>query len=114
MGVFKGHSADEYTEDCRLLSDMTYEYARKYILANWFDGDDSSKYWDGDEEIMAMKKADEALERLIPKKPIGKHTDYRCSVCGTRVRSGKGSSSRTRDTVCRNCFTVIDWSEDGE
>lgn len=59
----------------------------------------------------ACVMAIEALEKQIPKRPKGRHTDYRCSVCGTRVRSGKGSSSRVKDTVCRKCFTVIDWSD---
>lgn len=91
---------------------MTYEEALKWILANHFDGDNSAKYCvDGCEEVMAMKRATEALNKQIPHKPIGRHTNYRCSVCGTRVRSGQGSSSRTRDTVCRKCYTVIDWSD---
>lgn len=59
----------------------------------------------------ALEIAIEALNKQIPHKPIGRHTDYRCSVCGTRVRSGQGSSSRTKDTVCRKCYTVIDWSD---
>lgn len=59
----------------------------------------------------AFQAAIEALEKQMPHKPVGRHTDYRCSVCGTRVRSGQGSSSRTKDTVCRKCYTVIDWSD---
>ena len=35
----------------------------------------------------------ELVDKATPKRPIGKHTDYKCPVCGTRVRSGKGSSS---------------------
>ena len=54
----------------------------------------------------------ELVDRATPKRPIGKHTDYRCPVCSTRVRSGKGSSSRTKDTVCRKCFQVLDWSKE--
>lgn len=49
------------------------------------------------------------MKRAIPVKPTGKYTQRRCGACGTRIRSGAGSSSFTRDTVCRNCFTVIDW-----
>lgn len=49
------------------------------------------------------------LEKQIPRKPYGIYTDYRCPCCDTRVRSGKGSSSRTKDTVCRKCFQVLDW-----
>lgn len=55
---------------------------------------------------------EEIMSRAIPVKPTGRHTSYRCGVCGTRVRSGQGSSSFTKDTVCRKCFTVIDWSEE--
>ena len=54
----------------------------------------------------------EPIDRLIPMKPVGTYTDYRCGHCGTRVRSGKGSSSRVKDTVCRNCYQVIDWEEE--
>lgn len=61
---------------------------------------------------VAFRMAEEAIDKQIPRKPVGKYTDYRCGVCGTRVRSGKGSSSFTKDTVCRKCFTVIDWGED--
>lgn len=59
----------------------------------------------------AFETAVTALERQIPKKPIGRHTDYKCSVCGRRVRSGKGSSSHIRDNVCQRCFQVLDWSD---
>jgi len=54
------------------------------------------------------------LRRGIPVKPVGKHTQKRCGVCGTRIRSGAGSSSFTRDTVCRNCYTLIDWGGDAD
>jgi len=54
------------------------------------------------------------MTRAIPVKPTGKNTNRRCGVCGTRIRSGAGSSSFTRDTVCRKCFTVIDWGKDNE
>lgn len=54
------------------------------------------------------------MTRAIPVKPTGKSTNRRCGVCGARVRSGAGSSSFTRDTVCRKCFTVIDWGKDEE
>lgn len=53
-----------------------------------------------------------ALERMIPRKPTGRHTDFRCGKCGTRVRSGQGSSSFIKDTVCRNCLTIIDWRDE--
>ena len=54
------------------------------------------------------------MTRAIPVKPTGKNTNRRCGVCGARIRSGAGSSSFTRDTVCRKCFTVIDWGKDKE
>ena len=55
---------------------------------------------------------EQIMRRAIPVKPVGDHyANRRCGVCGTRVRSGGGSSSRTRDTVCRKCFTVIDWGK---
>ena len=56
----------------------------------------------------------ECMEKQIPKKPIGIHTDYKCSVCGRRVRSGKGSSSRQRDNFCQRCGQRISWTEEGE
>lgn len=54
-----------------------------------------------------------AMEKQIPKKPIsfGGRTDYKCSVCGRRVRSGKGSSSRIRDNFCQRCGQALDWSD---
>ena len=61
-----------------------------------------------EEEIhIAMK----ALETQIPQKPIGRHTSYKCPVCGRRVRSGKGSSSRGVDYFCQRCGQALDWSD---
>lgn len=99
---------------------MTYEEAIKVLrwALNWLDGHnyiiDGYGTVDPSAKVNAFAKAIEALNKQIPHKPVGRHTDYRCSVCGTRVRSGQGSSSRTRDTVCRKCYTVIDWSADEE
>lgn len=56
----------------------------------------------------------ELVDKATPKKPIGKHTAYRCPVCGRRVRSGKGSSSFVKDNVCQKCYQVLDWSEEDE
>lgn len=50
------------------------------------------------------------LYRAIPVKPYGKEGYMRCGKCGTRIRSGVPHSAR--DTVCRNCFTVIDWEKE--
>lgn len=48
------------------MNDKTNEYALDYILANYFDGDDSPRYCvEGDDEHMVMKKAAEALEEVI-------------------------------------------------
>ena len=61
-----------------------------------------------------VEELKEAREKQVAKKPIGKYTDYKCSVCGRRVRSGKGSSSRQRDNFCQRCGTKIDWEEGAE
>lgn len=60
-----------------------------------------------DELHMAMI----ALEKQIPQKPIGRHTSYKCPVCGRRVRSGKGSSSKGVDFFCQRCGQALDWSD---
>lgn len=54
----------------------------------------------------------ELVEKATPKKPIGKYTQYKCPVCGRRVRSGKGSSSHIRDNVCQRCYQVLDWGDE--
>ena len=54
----------------------------------------------------------ELKAKATPKKPAGYHTDYNCPTCNKRVRSGKGSSSRIKDTVCRNCYQVLDWGKE--
>ena len=61
-----------------------------------------------------VEELKEAREKQVAKKPIGIHTDYKCSVCGRRVRSGKGSSSRQRDNFCQRCGQRISWTEEGE
>lgn len=53
----------------------------------------------------------EALEKQIPKKPIGRHTNYKCPICDRRVRSGKGSSSFGVDHFCQRCGQTLDWNE---
>lgn len=86
---------------------MTNEEAI-YILKNaaWLGSNE-----DRIKTEMDVTLAVNALEKQIPVKPTGKSTQRRCGVCGARARSGAGSSSFVRDTVCRKCFTVIDWSE---
>ena len=61
--------------------------------------------------LQAMQTIKKALEKQIPKKPIGRHTSYKCPVCGRRVRSGKGSSSRGVDYFCQRCGQALDWSD---
>lgn len=69
--------------------------------------------WDFAQEPSYVKNAIlvaiNAMRLQIPKKPIGRHTDYKCPVCGRRVRSGKGSSSRVRDNFCQRCGQALDW-----
>lgn len=64
-----------------------------------------------DVDPWAKELCEQIMSKAIPVKPTGKYTQRRCGVCGARVRSGAGSSSFVRDTVCRKCFTVIDWNE---
>ena len=52
-----------------------------------------------------------ALEKQLPKKPIGRHTSYKCPICDRRVRSGKGSSSFGVDHFCQRCGQALDWSD---
>lgn len=58
----------------------------------------------------------ELVNRATPKRPVtkGGYTDFKCPVCGRRVRSGRGSSSRQKDNVCQRCFQVLDWSDENE
>ena len=59
--------------------------------------------------LQEINLAVESLKKHIPVKPKGKYTDFQCSVCGRRVRSGKGSSSRVRDNYCQRCGQRLDW-----
>ena len=62
--------------------------------------------------IESLDMAIEALEKQIPKEGIGKYTDYKCPVCGRRIRSGKGSSSYgRRDNFCQRCGQAIKWGD---
>lgn len=58
---------------------------------------------------LADEMAIKALEKQIAKKPLGEYTQCKCSVCGRRVRSGRGSSSFVRDNFCQRCGQAIDW-----
>lgn len=75
---------------------------------------DSAKECGRYRALGTVEELKEAREKQVAKKPIGRHTDYKCSVCGRRVRSGKGSSSRQRDNFCQRCGTKIDWEEGAE
>lgn len=59
--------------------------------------------------VKATQTAKAALEKQIPKVPIGTYTDYKCPVCSRRVRSGKGSSCHQRDNFCQRCGQMLDW-----
>ena len=53
----------------------------------------------------------EIVSRFIAKKPIGNHySTFRCPTCDSRIRSGMGSSSHTRDDRCRKCGQLINWN----
>lgn len=88
---------------------MTYEEAKRYILENWFDGDQDVKaVVDGDKETMTMKMAVEAIEKQIPKKPYldndnGIYEKEYCPACNR--------SLFPNDPYCR-CGQAIDWSEE--
>lgn len=60
----------------------------------------------------ALEMAIKAMEKQIPMKMPGTYTDYKCAVCGRRIRSGKGSSSFGRDNFCQRCGQAVDWTED--
>lgn len=96
---------------------MTYEEALKWILANHFDGDNSAKYCvDGCEEVMAMKRATEALEKQIPKKPVYKDELFlgkpcKAPYCPTCDDSWNGDEYGECMKYCWNCGQTIDWSD---
>ena len=62
-----------------------------------------------DVDPWAAEIAVEAMRKQIPMIMPGSYTDYRCAVCGRRIRSGKGSSSFVRDYFCQRCGQAIDW-----
>lgn len=64
-----------------------------------------------EEDIEHYKTVFEALEKQMPKKPVGRHTSYKCPVCDRRVRSGKGSSSFGVDHFCQRCGQALLWEE---
>ena len=84
-----------------------YQEAWDFIKINFYDEEwlESDAYSDYKKESFRLMQ--ELVKKATPKKPIGRYTDYRCPVCGAKVRSG-----RKKDTVCRSCFQVLDWSEE--
>ena len=70
----------------------------------WLD----NEYGEGNDNVKLVKSA---LEKRIPKKPIGRHTSYKCPECDRRVRSGKGSSCRGIDYFCQRCGQALDWGD---
>lgn len=62
--------------------------------------------------IEAFNLAIDAIKKQIPMKMPGTYTDYKCVICGRRIRSGKGSSSyKQRDNFCQRCGQAICWDE---
>lgn len=89
---------------------MTDKEAKRYILANWFDGDDDVRAVgeEGcDDDYKAMRHAVEALEYREPKKP-----NYGMAQ-GHRWRSCPTCCARVLNTYkfCDQCGQAIDWSE---
>lgn len=70
-----------------------------------------------DDDLLTLKAfeactmAINALRKQIPMKMPRTYTDYKCAVCGRRIRSGKGSSSLSRDNFCQRCGQRINWDE---
>ena len=57
----------------------------------------------------------EAIKKQIqmnPENHSGRYTDNLCPLCGKRIKSGQGSSSRERTNWCNHCGQAIDWSEE--
>lgn len=72
-GNWKAFDANDYeASDVKKFVDawyknyfqMSFEEARKFIIANFFDGEDNMKSISGDEETEALKMAVIALERM--------------------------------------------------
>lgn len=59
-------------------------------------------------EILQM--AIEALEKQIPKKPIYRHGNYDCPVCG---KPAIAVSARKKE-YCDFCGQALDWSESND
>lgn len=91
--------------------EYNYNIALEYILANWFDGDETTGIvTDGDDETRAMMAAVDALSRQIPIKPYYRREEdtegQACPNCDGGVTADYG---RIRDTYCSHCGQMIDW-----
>lgn len=87
---------------------MTYEEAKRYILENWFDGDQDVKaVVDGDKETMTMKMAVEAIEKQIPKQPVEEAT--MCPNCGGNIINEADNDYNFN--YCHYCGQKLDWNE---
>lgn len=82
---------------------MTYEEAIKHIGLN------ANKFWTTVEDLAALQKAIEALEKQMPKKPAKQWGDNVCPNCrtDTRCRVLMGWEKH-----CPDCGQAIDWSDD--
>jgi predicted RNA-binding Zn-ribbon protein involved in translation (DUF1610 family) len=96
---------NKYQEALNRILDDDYDFPHDFY------GEDKATTKERDADIMQ-----ELVDRATPKRPVtkGGYTDFKCPVCGRRVRSGKGSSSRQKDNVCQRCFQVLDWSDEDE
>lgn len=94
---------------------MTFEEAKKQLQELIFDteslivGDAAKGIYRKDLE--ALRKALEALEKQIPRKPIGgfdfANNEYKiCCECSAIVQDGEWKAN-----YCPDCGQKIDWSE---
>ena len=97
---------------------MTNEEAKRYILENWFDGDQDVKaVVGGDKETMAMKMAVEAIEKQIPKKLTHEATLYKCCTCQNckngvdEYKEFAVKKARVTYTYCHHCGQKLDWGD---
>lgn len=89
---------------------MTYEEAIKHIGLN------ANKFWTTVEDLAALQKAIEALDKQIPKKP--KRVDHwtLCPTCYDKYGFSYDilvgmRGLKTGECHCLNCGQSIDWSD---
>lgn len=89
---------------------MTVEEAKEELKEMWIEFD----YTLHDKSANAIDVALKALEKQIPKKPIGdlgSVPHYRCPYCNRAVKLYK--NDRGFD-FCPDCGQKIDWSDDND